>query len=126
MMIPEGMTLDEIVHRLAQNHQHYFPVVDAANRMVGVFSDDDVRAYLYNDVLWNLVVARDIMTSNYVSVSPTDDLNTAMRRFTSLNLDELPVIDPHEPGRLLGMLRRKESIAAYNQRVIEHKQASQD
>lgn len=126
ILIPERMTLDEIVHRLAHNHQHYFPVVDDTGRMVGIFSDDDVRAYLYNDVLWNLVVARDIMTSNFVSVSPQDDLNTAMRRFTSLNLDELPVIDPSDSGRLLGMLRRKESIAAYNQRLMEHKQASQE
>jgi CBS-domain-containing membrane protein len=37
-------------------------------------------------------------------------------------VDELPVVDPEEPRRLIGMIRRKESIAAYNRRVIEHKQ----
>jgi len=125
-MIPAGMSLDAIVHCLAHNHQHYFPVVDADKNMIGIFSDDDVRSYLYDDVLWNLVVAEDIMTSDFVSVAPDDDLNTAMKRFTSLNLDELPVIDPREPGRLLGMLRRKESIAAYNRRLMEHKQAAED
>jgi CIC family chloride channel protein len=41
-------------------------------------------------------------------------------------LDELPVIDPDQAGRLLGMLRRKETIAAYNQRVMEHKQAREE
>lgn len=126
MLIPEGMTLDEIVHRLAQNHQHYFPVIDIEGRMVGIFTDDDVRSYLYDDVLWDLVVARDIMVSDFVSVSPEDDLNTAMKAFTSLNLDELPVIDRQQPGKLLGMLRRKETIAAYNQRVMEHKQAREE
>ena len=121
MHIPEGTTLDEIVHRLVRNHQHYFPVVDAKKRMVGIFTDDDVRSYLYDDTLWTLAVARDIMVSNFVSVSPDDDLNTALKRFTSLNLEELPVIDPNESDRLLGMLGRRETIAAYNQRLMEHK-----
>ena len=124
--IPEGMTLNEIVHRLAQNHQHYFPVVDAQGKMVGIFTDDDVRSYLYDDVLWDLVVAEDLMSEQVVTVTPKDDLNTAMKRFTSLNLEELPVVDADDPGRLLGMLRRKETIAAYNQRLMEHKKAAEE
>jgi len=122
--IPEGMTLDEIVHTLAKTHQHYYPVVDSEGRMIGIFSTDDVRAYLYDETIWHLAVARDIMVSKIVSVTPDDDLNTALQRFTSLNLDELPVLDPDDRGKLLGMLRRKETIAAYNRRLVEHKQAT--
>jgi len=69
-----------------------------------------------------LAVARDVMVTDIVSVTPEDDLNTALRRFTSLNLDELPVLDPHDSGKLLGMLRRKETIAFYNRQVLKHKQ----
>lgn len=126
VLIPEGMTLDGIVHRLAYTHQHYFPVVDADQKMVGIFSDDDVRAYLYDDTLWNLAVARDIMVDHFLYLTPDDDLNTALRRFTSHNLDELPVLDPERPGVLLGMLRRKETIAAYNQRLMELKQSHEE
>ncbi|WP_372898807.1 chloride channel protein [Stieleria sp.] len=126
ILIPEGMTLDSIVHRLAYTNQDYFPVVDADQKMVGIFSDDDVRAYLYDDTLWNLAVARDIMVDNFLYLTPEDDLNTALRRFTSHNLDELPVLDPERPGVFLGMLRRKETIAAYNQRLMELKQSSED
>ncbi|TWU66229.1 MULTISPECIES: chloride channel protein [Crateriforma] len=123
-LIPEGMTVDDIVHRLAYCHQHYFPVVDDQGKMVGIFSDDDVRAYLYDQTLWKLAVARDVMVDQFISVSPDDDLNTAVRRFTSHNIDELPVLDPQRPGTFLGMLRRKESIAAYNRRLMELKNAS--
>ncbi|QDV64397.1 chloride channel protein [Crateriforma conspicua] len=125
-LIPEGMTVDDIVHRLAYCHQHYFPVVDDQGKMVGIFSDDDVRAYLYDQTLWKLAVARDVMVDQFISVSPDDDLNTAVRRFTSHNIDELPVLDPQRPGTFLGMLRRKESIAAYNRRLMELKNASAD
>ncbi len=119
--ISEGMSLDEIVHTLARTHQHYFPVVDDNDRVVGIFSADDVRSYLYDETLWQLANARDIMVSNIVSVVPEDDLNTALQRFTALNLDELPVFDSNDSGKLLGMLRRKETIAFYNRRLMDRK-----
>ncbi|MCC9656388.1 chloride channel protein [Rhodopirellula halodulae] len=124
ILIPEATTLDEIVHCLADNQQHYFPVIDHQKRIVGIFSDDDVRTYLFNDSIWRLAVAADVMTTKLVSVTPDDDLNTALKRFTSLNLEELPVIDADEPGKFLGMLRRKETISAYNRRLMEHKQTA--
>lgn len=120
--VSEGTSLDDIVHMLAESHQHYFPVVDGEGRMVGIFTDDDVRSYLFDETIWRLAVARDVMTQKVVSVSPHDDLNTALQRFTSLNLDELPVLDPEDPGRLLGMLTRREAIAFYNRRLKEQKQ----
>ncbi|TWT79205.1 H(+)/Cl(-) exchange transporter ClcA [Planctomycetes bacterium CA13] len=124
MLIHEGMKLDDIVHRLARNHQHYFPVIDDAGEIVGIFTDNDVRSYLYDDTLWELAVARDVMVTEFTSVAPDDDLNTALKRFTSMNVDELPVIDPKNKKKLLGMVRRKEVIAAYNQRLMEHKEAA--
>lgn len=127
MRVPEAATLDDIVHRLAKTNQHYFPVIDKEGHMVGVFSDDDVRAYLYDETLWRLANARDVMITDFVKVSPEEDLNTAMQKFTASNLDELPVIDEREPGKLLGFLRRKETIAAYNRRILEHRrQAEQE
>lgn len=119
--IDEGMSLEDIVHKIADTHQHYFPVMNAERQMVGIFSADDVRSYLYNETIWKLANARDIMVSNIVSVTPNTDLNLALRKFTARNLDELPVLDPNEPGKLLGMLRRKETIAAYNRRLFELK-----
>ena len=122
--VSEAASLDEIVHMLAQSHQHYFPVVDQDGRMVGIFTDDDVRSYLFDESIWRLAVARDVMTQKVVSVSPNDDLNTALQRFTSMNLDELPVIDDDDPGKLLGMLTRRETIAFYNRRLKDQKQGA--
>ena len=121
--INESTSLDEIVHTLTKTHQHYFPVVDNENRMVGIFSSDDVRAYLYDETIWHLAVARDIMVTNVLSVTPEDDLNVALTRFTALNLDELPVLDTEDSQKLLGMLRRKETIAFYNRQLATHKQS---
>lgn len=120
--VHESMSLHDIVHLLAESEQQYFPVVNDAQQFIGIFSAHDVRAYLYDETIWNLANARDVMETNIVSVTPEDDLNTAMQRFTSLNVDELPVLDSEDPNRILGMLRRKETIAAYNRRMMEFKQ----
>jgi CIC family chloride channel protein len=124
--VPEGMPLREIMQLLAETRQHYFPVVDGSGRMVGIFSSDDVRAYLYNDSIWQLAVARDVMTSTLLTVTPDDDLNTALTRFTERNLDELPVVDPLDRAHLLGMLRRKDTISVYNHQLAKLKQSSDE
>ena len=124
IQIYEGTSLDEIVHRLAKTTQRYFPVVDSDNQMVGIFAAEDVRSYLYNDAIWQLADANDVMVTRVITVTPDDDLNTALRRFTKLNIDELPVVSSDSPRELLGMLRRQEVIAAYNRRMEEHKTAT--
>jgi CIC family chloride channel protein len=120
----EGMPLKDIVYMLAENRQHYFPVIESDGKFAGIFSSDDVRRYLFDSSFWPLINARDVMTSQVVSVSPETDLNTVMKRFTELNLDELPVVAADDPSRLLGMLRRKDVITRYNQTMLAHKQAA--
>lgn len=121
MTIHEGRSLDEIVHLLAETTQRYFPVVDHEGNLEGIFSSEDLRAYLFDDVLWKLANARDVMKWPVVTVQQDDDLNTALRLFTGMNVDEIPVVDSKNPKRLLGMLRRKDLTSAYNQKLIDVK-----
>ncbi|MCH2213032.1 MAG: chloride channel protein [Fuerstiella sp.] len=124
--VSESMPLASILQLLTRTQQHYFPVVNETGTMVGIFSTDDVRRYLYDESIWQLADAADVMTSPFLSVAPGDDLNVAMQKFTALNLDELPVLSVEAPDTLLGMLRRKETIAAYNQRLLERQQLAKE
>lgn len=124
--IHEATTLREILKVLPESRQQYFPVDDEHGRLVGIFSMDDVRQYMYDETLWELAVARDVMTTNLLSVTPDDDLNTVLKRFTQRNLDELPVVSSDDPGRLQGMLRRKDTIAVYNRQILSRQQALKD
>ncbi len=123
ILVPESTSLDEIVHRLTESDQQYFPVVDDLGKLVGVFSTRDVQRYLYDESLWKLANANDIMTSKVISVTPEDDLNSALRKFAACNLEELPVVDTADASHLIGMLRRKETIAFYMRRLVSLKQA---
>lgn len=123
LLVHEGQSLNDIVHLLAKTPQRYFPVVDSDEQLVGIFSAEDVRSYLYNDTIWEIALAEDVMNPRVTTVTPNEDLNTTLTKFTALNVDELPVVSPEDPRRILGMLRHKETIDAYNQRRIAHKQA---
>ena len=52
-----------------------------------------------------------------VTVTPGDDLHTALKRLTELNLDEIPVVSPDDPAQLLGLLSRRELVAAYTNQI---------
>lgn len=119
LLIREAETLDEIVHRLPKTRQNFFPVVNDAGQVTGIFTADDIRAYLYKDDIWTLAIATDVMRTDYGFVTPEDDLNTALRRFTERNLDELPVLQSRDSRRLAGLLSRREIITAYNMRLAE-------
>lgn len=119
--VSESTSLEQIVKLLSQTRQHYFPVIDEAGKLVGIFTDDDVRSHLYDPTLWTLANARDVMSNRVTVVTPEDDLNTAMQAFTLMAIDELPVVCAEDRGELLGTIRQKDAVAAYNDRVRDIK-----
>ena len=119
--VEEPTRLREVLQLLSRTQQHYFPVVNQKGQIVGIFSDDDVRRFIYDETIWELADACDIMTSPFVKVTPDEDLNSALKKFTLLNVDELPVVQSGDESLMLGMLRRKELISAYHQRLQSRK-----
>jgi CIC family chloride channel protein len=45
-----------------------------------------------------------------------------LQKFTTRNIDSLPVVKDDDPAHLIGMLNRREVITFYNQQIAEMKQ----
>jgi CIC family chloride channel protein len=118
-LVPERKTLREVLRLAAISNNTYFPVVNDENRLVGIFSLRDLRSVFGSKGEGAIILAADLATSPVLTVNPKDDLHTALRRFTQKNIDEIPIVDPVESGKILGMLSRKHLIAAYHDRVTE-------
>ena len=116
-LVPENMPFLEFKQYFSRTKQHYFPVMNALGRMVGIFSSTDIRAVLFSQEIEQLVVVSDIATSDIIVTTPADDLNAVMQKFTTRNIDSLPVVREEDHGQLIGMLDRRDVIAFYNQRV---------
>ena len=120
-LIPQDMPFQEFKHYFSETKQHYFPVVDDEQRLVGIFSINDIRGVLFSPEIEQLVLMKDVGTSDIIVTTPEEDLNAVLKKFTTRNIDSLPVVRADDHGILLGMLNRREVIAFYNQKVDELK-----
>ncbi len=112
-------SLDACKKLVTDTHQNIYPVVDNNNSLTGIFSMNDLRSFLYDDALGLVAVAQDIATDHIIVIHPHDSLATTMRRFTELNIEEIPVVSADENETFLGMLSRREVITHYNEVVDE-------
>jgi CIC family chloride channel protein len=120
-LIPQEMRFLEFKRTFSETRQHYFPVVDENQRLMGIFSVNDIRGVLFSPDIEHLVVMKDVGRSDIIVTTPEEDLNTVLKKFTTRNIDSLPVVRADDHGILLGMLNRREVISFYNQQVGEMK-----
>ncbi|MFC1830160.1 chloride channel protein [Thermodesulfobacteriota bacterium] len=124
-LIPQDMVFSDFKKIFSQTKQHYFPVTDAYERLIGIFSSTDIREVLFSREIENLVVMRDVVTFEIIVTFPSDDLNSVLQKFTTKNIDSLPVVKDDDHGILVGMLNRREVIAFYNEKIQEMKSRSE-
>ena len=114
--VGSSMPLRDIVRVIAKTRQDYFPVIDDG-AFVGMVSAHDVREHTFDQEIYRLAIASDIMSTPPVVVRPGDDLHKALETFDSIWIDELPVVDAADPDRVLGRLRRREINRAYTKKL---------
>jgi CIC family chloride channel protein len=116
-IIPAAMPFEQLIRRVVATGESVFPVVDAENRLAGIFTLRDLRLALLGADWGPLVLADDLATRPVLSVTPDDTLHTALRRMTELNIDEIPVVRPEDSARLVGLLSRRELTSAYTAKI---------
>jgi len=119
-----SMPLRDIVRVIASSRQDYFPVIDEGE-FVGMVSAHDVREHTFDQEIYRLAIASDIMSSPPVVVRPRDDLHRALETFDSIWIDELPVVSEDDPNRVLGRLRRRSINRAYTKKLRELRELQQ-
>ena len=117
--------LADLVQRIASSKQDYFPVRDAEGKFVGILSAQDLREHTFERSIYHLAIASDVMSSPPITLTPSDDLHTALERLNSALLDELPVVASNDPNKILGRLRRRDIGRAYTNKLKLLKQELQ-
>ncbi|MGL4593718.1 MAG: chloride channel protein [Thermoguttaceae bacterium] len=117
MTIPASATMPQTVRRIASNPDSLFPVIDDAEKFLGVLQSSDVWTVSRSQKKWLIVTAADLMQNLDIAVSPSDTLYQALRLCTLWQISEIPVIDASDPTHLLGVIRKCDIISAYNARL---------
>jgi len=107
LSISQNEDLYEAINMMALNNITGLPVVDEHEHLVGIITEKDVLAMLYNlDDKPGLV--RDFMTSEVVCFDQEDDLNDVIDALGTNPFRRVPILND---GRLVGIISRKDIIA---------------
>ena len=97
----------------------YFPVVNHKGLMVGVVSMQDVKNILHDEEQRVCYLVGAICSRDVITLTPDDNLYDAMQLFDLKGIEEIPVVENLEDPWVLGMIKRKDVIAAYNHEVLK-------
>jgi len=117
-MQPRAVSLDagapyrEILRVISSSDQLVFPVLRRDGRLLGVLTFHELRGYLDAVELADLVVAEDVATEDAPVLTVDDTLERAMQLFAESDLEELPVVDDLTRRRFVGILTRRQALAA--------------
>ena len=128
----ENTPVVEIARTMLADHISGVPVIDFAERLVGIVTESDLvvqnanvhfptflqildaRIYLTNTRAFEEelrralgTVASDVMTRHVFTVRPEDDISVAATIMTDKHVNPVPVVDS---GRLVGIVSRSDII----------------
>jgi len=117
--ITEALGLERLAEIISKSKYNSFPVVRDGNKLTGILSFFDYNEAIFDENLKGLVVAKDIATSDVVTISTDDNLYNALEKITFKDFSILPVVSTDDPTKLIGVLTRRDIMGAYNKAVIK-------
>lgn len=114
-VVEEDMPLPQLGEYFQQTHAHSFPVVNKEHRLVGMVSITDYDRALEATAGRDGPVVGDIATKGQLLTAFEDEpMGDALQRLAVRQVNKLPVVTRQEPDRVVGVIRRRDIIKAYN------------
>jgi CIC family chloride channel protein len=117
--LPQDMPLSHLLRFVEQSRENVFPVLNRKGELEGIVTLQDIRSVVTKSVLEHLVIVEDVMSHSPPTISVDENLASALSKFAVRDLDGMPVVDKHNPKKLVGILRRSDIISSYNKRLLE-------
>lgn len=103
---------------LANRFNHLY-VVDGNGRFLGAVSLHDIKPFLQQTELANIVLASDILHDDFPFLRPEQTLNECLDRFQGFSAERLPVVD--RDGRLVGSLSKSDLLLSLAEKRMAKK-----
>ena len=118
--IPGNLPYKEVLQLCLKGQGNYLYTTDERDNLEGVISFQDLKEFVYDDQLQNLVYARDLANRDVVFVTPDETLASSLNKFSYIDMEELPVVvsnDGHH--RLEGIITRSELMKIYRKEMLK-------
>ncbi len=117
--VSPDLSLGKLALEFERSHHHGFPVVDHEGCLTGIVTIQDLDRALESGANDEITV-RDIATcDNLVTAYVDEPMWTALRSLGTRDVGRLPVVKRGDEKKLVGIVRRKDIIQAYNTAIIQ-------
>jgi len=117
--LSEGLGMGKLADRISKSKYSSFPVINGQNELTGMLSFLDYHDAVFDEDLRDLVVVKDIATSQLITVSIDENIFDALEKISVHDFSILPVVSGNDNRKLLGILTRRDIIAAYNKALVK-------
>ncbi len=119
IVVHPDMTLGELVHKaIVKSKRNLFPVVNRETQnLEGIILLDDLRPVMFDQTLYDEVIARDLMQNPpaIISLSETK-MTSVMKKFQDTGAWNLPVLSN---GAYYGFVSKSKLLTAYRRKLID-------
>ncbi len=109
--VPPDMRISDLIQKMRATHRSGFVVVDDSMNLLGIVTAKDVENAVLEKQAESLTVG-DICTQNVVVCRPDQTLSAALSQFGVHSYGRIPVIDPLDPTKVIGIVKRQDVITA--------------
>ncbi len=92
-----------------------------AEELVGIVTHSTIRGAAEDS---DNILIKDVVQRNVKSLSAIDNLEEAIRVFSFFNVKTLPVVDPNDSTKIVGVLKHADVINAYSSRILHSMEAT--
>ncbi len=108
--------LSEVAELMAKNTIKGTPVLDDNGRLVGVVTLTDVLKV--NSEQRATTKVSSVMTKELITTIPDESLYTAFGKMTNNQIGRLPVVEPGDSTKLIGIIAREDVWRVYNIEIM--------
>ncbi|MGD8504710.1 MAG: chloride channel protein [Syntrophobacterales bacterium] len=116
--IPEQMQLVDVINTLKNKDVSYLHVIDDSGALTGIISFRDIRPVLQEETVKRLIIARDVATTDVVTIRPFDNIQLALREMGGRGISQLPVVAESDNRKVIGTVSKRDVLAAYDKAVV--------
>ncbi len=119
-------SLDELGQAFQETHSHSFPVVDDNGRLFGMVSIRDYETALERPEAAALTVGQIATRDNLLVAYEDETLSNAIQRLSVRGINKMPVLSRAQPETVIGVIRRRDIIRAYNMALMRRAKSQFD